>query len=94
MNNNHDLTYADISDEKGKLFGKSRKTVFEAINRIEDRYFDGKYILRANGEKSDVLFRWEIKDLLLALLKFEIEDVFIDRDPQKDSKIKKMELAN
>ncbi|MCM1228197.1 MAG: hypothetical protein NC320_12415 [Clostridium sp.] len=82
MNKTIDLTYSDLCDENNKLFGKSRKTVFQAIDRLEQQYFKDKKILRNKGEGSDILFRWEIKNLLLILLQLEIENVFNDNKTQ------------
>lgn len=69
-----DLKYNDINAEE--LFGKSTQTINTAVKNLEKRYFKGRNIFRNNTVTSDLLFRWEIKNLLLLLIKLEIDNVF------------------
>lgn len=77
-----DYTFNEVSDngEGKKLFGFSFNTVSKYINLIEKKYFDDKKIYHGltNSKNNAILFRYEIKGLLLLLLKLELEDVFID----------------
>ncbi|SHM40419.1 hypothetical protein [Ruminococcus flavefaciens] len=77
-----DYTFKEVSDNKeGKtLFGFSLNTVSKCINRIENTYFDGKKLYHGltNSKNNAIIFRHEIKGLLLLLLKLELEDVFRD----------------
>ena len=52
-----------------------------SINLIEKKYFDGKRIYHVSSpkKKADFLFRYEIKGLLLLLLKIELNDPFDGR---------------
>lgn len=85
----NDLTYKAVSDDKkGTHFdGFSTQTVMKCIKEIEEKYFAGRHIYKNAGEKSDVLFRSEIKGLLLLLLKLELND------PLRDSKTKKSGIS-
>ncbi len=69
-----DLSYDEIDAEE--MFGKSTQTINTAIKNLEKRYFAGRNIFRNKTEKSDLLFRWEIKNLLFLLIKIEIDNVF------------------
>lgn len=77
-----DYTFDEVSDNKeGKyLFGFSLNTVSKHINQIEKKYFDGRKIYHGltNSKNNAIIFRHEIKGLLLLLLKLELEDVFRD----------------
>ena len=83
-----DFTLAEVSDEKdGKhLFGFSAHTVKDTINKIETKYFNGRRVYHgtSTAKNNPVIFRPEIKGLLLILLKIELEDVFLD-DKTKDT---------
>ena len=59
------------------------RTVKDTIKRIEDNYFEGRHLYRRGGDKSDYLFRYEIKELLVALLKLELGDCFRDGRSKK-----------
>ena len=69
-----DLSYDEIDAEE--MCGKSTQTINTAIKNLEKRYFAGRNIFRNKTEKSDLLFRWEIKNLLFLLIKVEIDNVF------------------
>ncbi len=69
-----DLKYNEINAEE--LFGKSTQTINTAVKNLEKRYFKGRNLFRNNTATSDLLFRWEIKNLLLLLIKLEIDNVF------------------
>ena len=77
-----DHTFKNVSDnEEGKtLFGFTINTVSKYINQIEKQYFDGRKIYHGltNSQNNPILFRHEIKGLLLLLLKLELEDPFHD----------------
>ncbi|MBR1529931.1 MAG: hypothetical protein IJ642_11635 [Oscillospiraceae bacterium] len=81
-----DLTYKEVSDkQEGKsLFGKSTQTVKKTIAALEEKYFIGRNIFRNNDTTSDFLFRYEIKNLLLLLIKLEMDDVFSDAKAKAD----------
>lgn len=78
MNRTIDFTYKEISDNKeGKyLFGYSTQTVKKCIAHLEKNYFRERNVFRNTDLKSDFLFRYEIKGLLLLLIKLELEDTF------------------
>lgn len=101
MNNKLDSSLNDImkawreeNDDRGEADrehipeDKDDRTVKAIIRDIEDKYFDGKHIYRNGGAKSDFLFRYEIKELLVALLKLELSDTF------KDARAKKTGISN
>lgn len=77
-----DLKYNDINAEE--LFGKSTQTINTAVKNLEKRYFKGRNLFRNNTATSDLLFRWEIKNLLLLLIKLEIDNVFSGGKSSKD----------
>ena len=81
-----DLTYKEVSDnQEGKsLFGKSTQTVKKTIAVLEKKYFAGRNIFRNDDTTSDFLFRYEIKNLLLLLIKLEMDDVFSDAKAKVD----------
>lgn len=81
-----DLSYVDIlEDLKGdKLFGKGTSTINTAIRNLEEKYFEGRNVFRNNTKSSDLLFRWEIKNLLLLLIKIEIDNVFSSGKSSKE----------
>ena len=81
-----DLTYKEVSDnQEGKsLFGKSTQTVKKTIAVLEKKYFAGRNIFRNDDTTSDFLFRYEIKNLLLLLIKLEMDDVFSDAKAKAD----------
>lgn len=81
-----DLSYADILEELNgdKLFGKGTQTINTAIKNLEERYFKGRNIFRNNTKSSDLLFRWEIKNLLLLLIKIEMDNVFSSGKSSKE----------
>lgn len=91
-----DLSYADILEELNgdKLFGKGTQTINTAIKSLEEKYFEGRNVFRNNTKSSDLLFRWEIKNLLLLLIKIEIDNVFgsgkSSREGVTDLSIKKI----
>ena len=62
------------------MFGFSTQTVKKRINDIEQHYFDGRKIYHglSKSKNNAIIFRCEIKGLLLLLLKLELEDVFRD----------------
>lgn len=80
----------ELSDDgKGNhWFGFSINTVRKVINDIEINYFQGRKIYHGltNADNNAIIFRYEIKGLLLLLLKIELEDVFRD-DKSKDTGI-------
>lgn len=73
-----DLSYTELMESlnEKKLFGKGTQTINTAIKNLEERYFKGRNIFRNNTKSSDLLFRWEIKNLLLLLIKIEVDNVF------------------
>lgn len=73
-----DLSYTELMESLNgdKLFGKGTQTINTAIKNLEERYFKGRNIFRNNTKSSDLLFRWEIKNLLLLLIKIEVDNVF------------------
>lgn len=77
-----DLKYNDINAEE--LFGKSTQTINTAVKNLEKRYFKGRNLFRNNTATSDLLFRWEIKNLLLLLIKLEIDNVFSSSKSSKE----------
>ncbi len=85
-----DHTFKEVSDNgKGEtLFGFSINTISKYINLIEKKYFDDKKIYHGitNSKNNAILFRHEIKGLLLLLLRLELEDVFLD-EKSKDTGI-------
>lgn len=88
MKSTIDYLFKDVSDNKDgkKLFGFSAQTVKKRINDIEQNYFDGRKIYHglSKSKNNAIIFRCEIKGLLLLLLKLELEDVFRD-DKSKTS---------
>ena len=90
MKSTIDYLFKDVSDNKeGKaLFGFSAQTVKKCINDIEQNYFQGRKIYHglSKSKNNAIIFRCEIKGLLLLLLKLELEDVFRD-DKAKTSGI-------
>jgi len=86
MNRNYDFTLKDIlSDERIKEFLNCGEVKLKrCMNEIENKYFGGKkiYHSRSSKENADFLFRFEVKGLLLLLLKLEIEEPF-DKRAQK-----------
>ena len=87
MNRNYDFTLKDIlSDERIKEFLNCGEVKLKkCMNEIEKKYFEGKkiYHSRSAKENADFLFRFEVKGLLLLLLKLEIDDPF-DKRAQKN----------
>ena len=77
-----DLRYNDINAKE--LFGKSRQTINTAVKNLEKRYFKGRNLFRNNTANSDLLFRWEIKNLLILLIKLEIDNVFSGSKSSKE----------
>lgn len=78
-------------DEKGKhWFGFSINMVRNVINDIEIKYFQGRKVYHGltNADNNAIIFRHEIKGLLLLLLRIELEDVFRD-EKSKDTGISK-----
>lgn len=69
-----DLTYDEINAKD--MFEKSDQTIKTAINNLEERYFKGRNLFRNNTRQSDLLFRWEIKNLLFLLIRLEIDNIF------------------
>ena len=87
MKSTIDFLFKDLSDNKeGKeLFGFSAQTVKKRINDIEQNYFKGRKIYHglSKSKNNAIIFRCEIKGLLLLLLKLELEDVFRDDKSKK-----------
>ena len=87
MKSTIDYLFKDVSDNnEGKaLFGFSAQTVKKRINDIEQNYFDGRKIYHglSKSKNNAIIFRCEIKGLLLLLLKLELEDVFRDDKSKK-----------
>ncbi|MBQ3139831.1 MAG: hypothetical protein IJB68_10070 [Ruminococcus sp.] len=87
MKSTIDFLFKDVSDNKdGKeLFGFSAQTVKKRINDIEHNYFEGRKIYHglSKSKNNAIIFRCEIKGLLLLLLKLELEDVFRDDKSKK-----------
>ena len=86
INQTIDLTYKEVSDnQEGKsLMGISTQTIKKCISKLEETYFPNKNIFRNGDKKSDYLFRYEIKGLLLLLIELECNDVFRDGKAKKD----------
>lgn len=86
MNKSIDLTYKEVSDnqEGESLFGVSTQTVKKCISRLEKTYFQGRNVFRNGDIKSDYLFRYEIKGLLLLLIELECNDVFRNERTKKE----------
>ena len=82
-----DYTFKDIIADKQikNYLNCGEVKIKRCMNSIEEKYFDGKRIYHAisSKEKSDFLFRFEIKGLLLLLLKLEIEDPIDGRTQKK-----------
>lgn len=82
-----DYTYKDIIDDEQikDYLDCGEVKIKKCMNLIEEKYFDGKKIYHAisSKKKSDFLFRFEIKGLLLLLLKLEIEEPFDGRSQKK-----------
>lgn len=87
MKSTIDYLFKDLSDNKEgkKMFGFSAQTVKKCINNIEQTYFDGRKIYHGLSESQNnaIIFRCEIKGLLLLLLKLELENVFRDDKSKK-----------
>lgn len=64
--------------------GISTQTIKKCISKLEETYFPNKNIFRNGDKKSDYLFRYEIKGLLLLLIELECNDVFRDGKAKKD----------
>ncbi len=64
--------------------GISTQTIKKCISRLEETYFPNKNIFRNGDKKSHYLFRYEIKGLLLLLIKLECDDVFRDGKAKKE----------
>ena len=83
-----DFSLSEVSDKKDgkRLFNYSAHTVKNTINKIETKYFNGRRIYHgtSTAKNNPVIFRPEIKGLLLILLRIELEDVFLD-DKTKDT---------
>lgn len=75
--------YRDEADRDHIPEDKDNRTIKNVIKAMEERYFDGKHIFRNGGKNSDFLFRYEIKELLVALLKLELSDPFKDARASK-----------
>lgn len=92
-----DYTFKEImADEQiSNYLNCGEVKIRKCINLIEEKYFEGKRIYHAisSKKKSDFMFRFEIKGLLLLLLKLEIDEP-IDGRAQKNGvsslNIKKM----
>ncbi|WP_294754470.1 hypothetical protein [uncultured Ruminococcus sp.] len=75
--------YRDEADRDHIPEDKDNRTIKNVIKAMEERYFDGKHIFRNGGKNSDFLFRYEIKELLVAILKLELSDPFKDARASK-----------
>lgn len=78
-----DFTLKDLlADKQVKNYLKCAEgKIKSCINSIEQKYFDGKRIYHISSPKvkTDFLFRYEIKGLLLLLLKLELNEPFDNR---------------
>lgn len=87
-----DYTFKDVCDKKtgDSWFSYSENTVRETINNIENNYFQGRRIYHGitNSKNNAIVFRFEIKGLLLLLLKLELQDIF------RDNKFKDNGISN
>lgn len=66
-----DYQLKDIINSKENaplLYGINKQSITKIITSCERNFFSDKNILRANDKKSDFLFRFEIKDLLVLLI--------------------------
>lgn len=86
MNKNIDYTLEEIleNQEGGFLSGISKTTIKKCIARLEKQYFENFNVFRNNNKTSDYLFRFEIKDLLILLIKLENDNPFSDGKSLKE----------
>lgn len=80
MKNTIDYTLKEIANE----IGYDEKVIKEAVRSLEEKYFKNFHIFRNTGEKSNIIFRYEIKELLVLLVKLEIDSPFTTIRKKKD----------
>ncbi len=79
MYNTIDYKLGDILNDNqkgGLLYKMSRQSVEKTIKELERTYFPDMNIFRHDDKKSDFLFRFEIKNLLILLIYIENKSPF------------------